>query len=859
MNILNKLTLKHLKMNKKRTVVTIIGVILSTALMVGIGLLLSTVRDNTLQQAIQNSGSHHVVFKDVSNNKKDLIYQNNDVKKAKATNKLGYAFLENGSNEYKPYLKVLKVDAAYLQDLKLISGKLPQNDNEIVISNHIASNGGVHYEVGDKITLQIGKRLSEGTEDVTDVISYTIDETLIDTITKEYTITGIVERDILENYSDCGYSIFTTGDFQNSDGLSIYVEYKKVKDTYKLSESIGKNLGYEDYLTQAENIRYNDSVLALYGVSKYDNFTGTMANIMIVMLTLVSIGCIIVIYNSFAISVMERKKQFGLFASIGTTKKQLRKTVFFEAFIIGLIGIPLGILGSYIGIGTVIAIINYLLPDMFASPLRLVTYPLFIIIPVVFMIIVILLSAYLPAKRASRTTPIEAIRQNDDIKIKGKIKTKKWVQKIFGVEGDIAHKNMQRNKKKYRITTLSLVISIVLFVSFSAFMNYTISSSETYLEDMNFTSYLYYQNKDNDSKIKEQVETALKHEQVDKSLMTKKYQIMTHSDLSSIYTKEFKKLMNDYYGNMDQQQIDLIVLSNQDYDAYLKQIGKTEIKPILYNHLETIIYTTNSRKAYVMDKYQGKTTIELYNITESEDEPGYVTVTYDEDSYGKIDDFYISDVDFLGSTLYQSQVTPTIIVRESEVSKYINEDTSYNGDFAFIQAKKYDKLDESIKKAMDNNELSGNYENIYEEMRMIKNVQLVVRILVYGFISLVTLIGVTSVFNTINTSIALRRKEFAMLRSMGLTPKGFNRIICFESLFVGLRSLIIGLPISLLVTLFLHVSFGDMVSISKALIPWGSMLIATLGVFIIILLSMTYSTHKIKKENILEAIREENI
>lgn len=859
MNILNKLTIKHLKMNKKRTVVTIIGVILSTALMVGIGLLLSTVRDNYLQETIKDSGSHHVVFKDVKTTKKDLILKNNDVQKTKIKSKLGYALLEGSLNPYKPYLQVIRVNDDYLQDLKLIKGNLPKNENEVVISKHIEENGGVHYEIGDKITLQIGKRyadIGEGIEDVSRFIQYMEGEELKDTITKEYTITGIVERDNLEEYSDCGYSIFTVGDFQEEELLNIFVEYKNPKDTYKLTKSISQNI-YSDNKVYTD---YNDALLALYGVSQYSNLTSGLAGVMIIMLTLVSIGCIIVIYNSFAISVMERKKQFGLFASIGTTKKQLRKTVFFEAFIIGLIGIPLGILGSYIGIGTVIAIINYLLPGVFSSPLRLVTYPIFVIIPVIFMIAVILLSAYLPAKRASRVTPIEAIRQNDDIKIKRKIKTKKWVQKFFGVEGDIAHKNMQRNKKKYRITTASLVISIVLFVSFSAFMQYMLTSSSAYLGTLNFTSYLYYQNKDNDPNIVEQVEKAMTHEQVDDYIIVKNYSFTTTSDLNNIYTKDFEKIMNNYYKDLTQQDIELIVLQNDAFDNYLKKLGKTEVKPIIYNHLETIIYGENSRKAYSVNKYQGNTEIKLCNYVVSDEDMDTQDRKEDKTVCSKsINDYYLSDVEFIGSTIYQGNVTPTIIIRESELSKYITDDAIYAGDFAYIQAKKYDKLDADIEKALDNNELSGNYDNIHKQMKMMNNVMLVVKILVYGFIALVTLIGVTSVFNTIYTSIALRRKEFAMLRSMGLTPKGFNRIIRFESLFVGLRALVIGLPISLIVTFLLHISVSNMVSFSGLLIPWRSIFIAIFGVFVIILLSMTYSTHKIKKENILEAIREENI
>ena len=149
--------------------------------------------------------------------------------------------------------------------------------------------------------------------------------------------------------------------------------------------------------------------------------------------------------------------------------------------------------------------------------------------------------------------------------------------------------------------------------------------------------------------------------------------------------------------------------------------------------------------------------------------------------------------------------------------------------------------------------------NVKEDLKLITNIVIVVKILLYGFISLVTLIGVTSVFNTINTSINLRRKEFSMLRSIGLTPNGFNKILYFESLFFGLKSLLYGIPVSLIVILLLHNSFGTINSFKQVLIPWKSILIAIIGVFVIVLISMMYASSKINKENILEALREENI
>lgn len=847
MNILNKLTIKHLKLNKKRTVVTIIGIILSTALMVGIGLLFSTMRDNYMQEIIANNGSQHVIFENIPYQKRNLILQNSNIKQTITNVPIGYAKLEKGMNEFKPYLKLIKASDEYLKELKLIEGRLPNNEKEIVISNHIATNGGVTYHIGDTINLQIGKRYDIDNDEIPlSRVTYQKGETLQIIENRTYTITGIVNRDIHENYSDAGYSIFTKEAYNENDKLTMFVTYKNIRDTYNNTDSIAKALGYTDANTR--DIQYNDSLLTLSGISKYSNVMGSLASVLIIMLVLISIGCIIVIYNSFAISVMERKKQFGLFASIGTTRKQIRKTVFFEAFVVGLIGIPLGVLSAYIGIGTVLAIVNYLVPNMFNSPLRLVTYPLFLIIPLIFMVITILLSAYLPAKRASKVTPIEAIRQNDDIKINKKIKTNRIITKVFGVEGDIAHKNMQRNKKKYRITTLSLVISIVLFVSFSAFMSYMIDSAISYTGDVDFDIQLTY-DKANSLNDANEIKNILSHYQVDEYLeIDNSYTIFTQTNYMSTYTDEFKKIIDFQIDSFN-----FLVLDDNVFNDYLKKIGKTEIKPVLYNHYNGIRYDNNTRKAYDTKKYKETKELSLCNVQLINNQEEY-------DCYTTIKDYYLSDVEFVGYSSYSMEITPTFIIPKSLVSKYIKEEgSSIHDSIIYIRAKKYDQLHKEIEEAIDSKRIGGHYYNITDELKTIKNIILVVKILVYGFISLVTLIGVTSVFNTISTSIALRRKEFAMLRSMGLTPKGFNKIIRFESLFVGLKSLIIGLPLSLIVMLLLHISMTNLVSFDSLKIPWTSILIAVIGVFTIILLSMRYSSRKIKKENILEAIREENI
>lgn len=853
MKILNNLTIKHLKSNKKRTVVTIIGIILSTALMVGIGLLFSTVRDNSVKMIIENSGDHHVAI-ELEKSKLDFIAKNESVLKYKYKSSLGYSLYEGIQNSFKPYIEVLTASKEYLEDLKLVEGRLPNNENEIIIPEHLETNGQIKLNVGDKIILSIGKRVDDNGNLLYETPfvnsydeekdEYIKEEELINIVEKEYTIVGIIKRDILEDYSNPGYNAFTFS--PASEMLTVYVNYKNVKDTYKNTEIIAKNLGKEEtYANLYYGITYNDNLLAFSGVSNYSNMVDSMSLIIIIILTLVSIACIIVIYNSFAISVMERKKQFGLFSSIGATKKQLKHTVFFEAFIVGIIGIPLGILSAYLGIGVVLMIVNKLLPNMFDFPLALVTYPLFVIIPIIFMVITILVSAFLPARSASKVSPIEAIRLNDDIKIKSKKLKTPRVIKLFGVEGEIAYKNIKRNKKKYRITIISLFISIVLFVSFSSLLKYGVTSAYDFTE-LPLYGYSLSISSSNQESINNIVNQVLKVDGIKKYSIIKELYFVTSFN-SNYYTNEFnEKVLNNENIANDTIGINIISLDDQTYENYKKEIGLTTNSPILINKYKYIDYKTNSRKQITLNPYNKINLLEIK--------------TYDDKNNYRLENIYMTDI--LPFGIENTSLGMMYIVVDSNTYNKMKYSEDYSLSM-YMLADNYDEFDKLLDSESKDNILTDDVNvytmNIKKELQLLSNIVFVIKLLLYGFISLVTLIGVTSVINTINTSIALRKKEFAVLRSIGLTPSGFNKMMLFECLFFGLKSLLYGLPVSFIIIYLFHLSFNGIVTFDSMLIPYGSILIAIFGVFIIVLISMWYATIRIKKENILDAIREENI
>ena len=882
MNILNKLTLKHLSLNKRRTIVSIIGILLSTALMVGIGLLCSTFRDFMITEEIRYDGSHHAKIENVSLDKFNILDNNKNIEKYYYNYKIGTAEIPNTDDDYIKYFYIYAGNETFLKELTLIRGEYPKNDNEVVVSGYYA--GSVNYKIGDKITLEYGKRTLDGKEVGADD-EYSEDEIIEVEGTKEYTITGFIEPKYYFSYFNYGMGLLTKDMANSNKEVDLYLTYKKPKNSYSLTETIYKNLGLKTtinaYDEEVYKIEYNTGLLMLYGISTYDNINVFVVKLLSIILGIISIACFVVIYNSFAISVMERKKQFGLFSSIGATKGQLRKTVFFEAFVTGSIGLVLGIASAYLGIGLLILVINNLLGDLMGSNLGLATYPIFIIIPMLFVVGTVIISAFIPARSASRISPIEVIRQNDDIKIKRKkLNSPRILSKIFGVEGDIAYKNIKRNQKKYRITIVSLFISIVAFMVFSAFLYSSITSAGIYIETVAYDVLFNYEDGTIDQEDMNKLNEITNNAQAKKWIKIRHLNSLKTIDDINLYTEEYRKSdysnleYNDYSKNFDF--IYLLVLTDEEYNKYKKDLGLKEDRPIFPNKYFEISYTyektsngrERNRKAISTEVYKPNNNLDFTicspknisdkfgsNVSLAETE---IKELKENNCNYKFENVYLADKnpdmlsDLLpGSELIISEKMYQDYIREAK--EYVDNDHVYNSTSILMIVDKYDEISKLAKDLVN-----VSYTNYKEELEQQKNFILVAKIVCYGFISLVTLIGVTSVFNTINTSINLRKREFAMLRSVGLTPHGFNKIIWYESLFFGFKSLLYSIPVGIGLSFLIHNTFYDIVETEYS-IQWSPIIVATIGVFAIVLITMWYSTVKLKKENVLEAIRMENI
>ncbi len=865
-NVLNSFTIKSLKLNIKRTIATCMGIIMSTALICAVAGVFSSFQQTLIKHAKESDGDYHAVFFNVAQNETKYVLENRNVKNTFITQGIGYSKLENVQNEYKPYLYLIGFDQEALNDwgLKLIEGRMPQNSNEIVVPKHLEENGGITYHVGDKLTLNLGKRLTDDGEELKQNNPYNnqtdegeedyIAEHLEESQKREFTVVGVIERPNMEieDYSAPGYTVITLLDnIDKQLPVNIAVKYNNIKEAYNITKDIGKQLTNANYANNSELLRWS-------GVTRDSGTLQMLYSLAGIVIGIIVVSSVFVIRNSFAISITEKMKQYGMLSSIGATKKQIKKNVLFEGFILGLISIPIGIICGILATFILMKISTELVgKSVFTNEVKFVfSMPYWaVIISIVLGFATIYLSCIFSARRAAKISPIDAIRSNTDIKIKSKeIKCPKLISKIFGVGGEIAYKNLKRNKKKYRTTVISLVVSITVFISLSTFLNYAFGMTGIYYTEMNYNVSIFVRNENyNENSAKNIFEY---YQKIMDSSNISQYSIMRtvafkKCDIERFATDEFKKYYKENYPDSEDEcmTISITSIGDEAYRDYIKKIGGT-----YDDYKDSIIYCDDSSN-YIYDQDTKKSRrITPFDFNENEVIKG--TTIGNEDVSLKIGK--ISNVSPLEGNRYT--FSGTFLVSD----EFMNKLKDYDCYSAYVNANDTDEFcksldEEKIKLAKESIKLD--YINYNEEAEQQNRMVLLVSIFLYGFIAVITLIGVTNIFNTITTNMNLRSKEFAMLKSIGMTKKEFDNMINLESIFYGVKSLIIGIVLGSGISYWIYkVSIGSQATENlKFVYPTNAVIISAVFIAVIVGIIMRYSLNKINKQNIIETIRNDNI
>ncbi|MFF2528377.1 ABC transporter permease [Brevibacillus sp. NPDC058079] len=863
MNIVNQLTLRYMKQNKSRTLVTIIGVIISVAMLTAVFSISSSFMDMMQRNTIAYSGKWQAAFLDVAGEDVALITNTEAIERYDIDQELGFARLSNSANRVKPYLYITGHSDHDVIGVSPIEGRLPKNENELALSSQFLQTAGVSWKVGDVVTLDFGKRsldIDGKREMLGNDEAYESKEVFTPTKTKTYTITGIVQAPAREQDALAAYRAFSglsEGALEEGVSYTVRVEYKDFKglgnNIYETSDTIASKVSGVKNQVNEDKIKYNRDLLLYSGISNDSRFLNTMYLAVFTVGSIILIGSFSLIYNAFSISLSERSRTLGMLSSVGATKQQKRASVFFEAAVIGVIAIPAGLFFGSIGIGVTLHLLSPFIQKMFvvSEPMRLVIEPYSIIAVILFSILTLLISAWLPAVRASRITPITAIRQTKDIEIKGKdVRTSKMTRKLFGYEAELGLKNLKRNKHHYRSTVFSLAISVILYLAASSFSLYMDKSYNMAQAPLPYDLSVYARGADlervksltNELMSVQNAITEVKTQLLYNDLYLNENEVTT--DISSRHT-----LNPDGKYNMSAK---IVSLDEASFAAYLQSAGidakileGDEISAILVNQI-TLKEKHNFTDITQLTAQEGSeiplTLIEgaKVRIASITDKRPPFMLRYEEDVSSVT--FVVSERDFdklreLGNDMLSEQIFREVQFTTEQSAALENE------------------INPIIDKYPDVHVYTT---NLIEERQDAMNRATVISVFLYGFVVLIGLICMANIINTISTGMALRNREFAMLASVGMTPKGMKKMLRFEGFFYGMKSLIYGLPISLCVMFFIYMSLSRNFAFAFT-VPWADIIIAGIGVFFIVGTSILYATRKHKEQNIVESLKNENI
>lgn len=859
MNLYTSLTLRYLKQNKRRTLVTIIGIILATALICGIGNICTSFIDYQMRGQIQSSGSFYATFTDIDKEKASVITKSSGVSEYGYKKNLGSVIWDK-KNSTSLDINVFDKNTINSFQITLKKGSYPKNESELIVTQDLLNKW--NKKIGDKITLNLGELIY----DDMGMISK-----LKNSQKTTFKIVGTLDKAPYNSklFAIAGFDINTVN---KNEKFDVSICTKNPKDIYKTAISIGKNIGLAqkddpqdesyNYDEQAnlyfKDIEYNEGLLRLLGASSYSNINITLLLIVGLVASLVIIATIATIYNSFSIAISERKKQFAILNSIGATKSQIMKFVFLEGFLVSIVGIPIGLLSGTVAIDIVFKVIKtFFKTSMFGElDLRVVFSPIVLILSTLVILLTIFISALIPAINAAKISPLEAIKNSSNLKV-GKIKSSKLVKKIFKTEGELAYKNLRRNKGKFRITLFSLVISIVIFISFNGFVDMFIEANQINYGSITNDLTLYENNLLTKEEVQKTIDELKKINGLKDVAIDKGYNLNVHVDEKNINKDLRESLKQSHYVDMDNSNYNFI-------NSRLYIPGYFSISNIKLSEGKFDRKTAKAENGVILVRYsyqeslakKGKVVLSNYKVG---DTLNCTITSYDSDGKEsakevKLKILAITDEILTGNNQYPETSFGVVAYDDLIPSLGITDDKSSSIYYVATNQEKYTR--DEVKKVAEENNLS--VIDSIDEAQKLEQTMNVMKIFVYGFIVVISLVSVTNIINTISTNINLRKREFAIIKSIGVTPQGFKKMIYMESILYGILSLLYGIPIGICMNVLMNKILEGVITV-QTLIPYKAILICVVAIFIITFIASYIPLKKISKENIIDNIRQESI
>lgn len=835
MKFLNRLTISNLKENKKRTIMTIFAVVLSVSLIYTVLAMANIFTEGVKKMVLEEDGNFHIkTF--LIDEKNEILNANKDVEGLYRINTLGYDYSQS-KNTNKPYLKFLSAnqEAFNSGDLKLLSGRFPMNDSEVVISDSIRTDAYIKFKIGDKIEANLSIRPDS---------IYEKGEQLEKIENKTYTVVGVIKRvnTSIEEYSDPGYSVFTMMS-ENEKPLNKMAFYK-LSDLSKIEEHISTVYGIDtkDIYNHIDKIRLNTRVISIENnPGLNDGLVGMVFSLAILLVAVIIITSIVIIRNSISISIVQRTKEYGILKSIGATNSQVRNNVLFEGLFIGIIGTIIG-LGLGILVTRVLTIIvQKLLLDLVTEFKISWFVPLFpLLVSGIIGILVILISSQIIARRAMKIAPITAIKGNMDINVSSKeVSTPEYIEKFFGIPGIIAYKNSKRNKKANRTTVISLAVSLAVFIGMSTLVGNLNKSIETRFGELNWDIDVNLESRNNEEiKTEELIKVANDNNIKEWSVISVFSGLVENEKINPEYIKYIENLAN-WNGRTS---INVNLLDSTSYQEMLKDNNLPEdTKATIFN---SVRYSNNGKTTQI------KPIIDL-NIDLASN------VDYENNKPVSSDIFNIP------LELKEISKLPIGGAYSDIINIYMDENEIADGyyiDSKTLLIKSQNPGEDTLKlrEYFVENGISAYINNIEQIVSLQRNIMILINIFSFGFIIVISLIGLTNIYNTLNNNVSLRKMEYGTLRSLGMDENQFNIMTWYESIFITIKSILIGIVFGGLICLGVYIIINQRFDFEFYLPVYRTILVC-LFMILLVYAILRSSVKRISSYKIIESLKNETV
>lgn len=881
MNILTEYTLNYIKKNRKNTISIIISITIATILLSTVVLGVYMDWRYNIDKTINKSGDYHGFFNSYIN-KSQIPYLKENQKIDKVYFKSEYY---NGKSDLeRQYINISLMDKDYWENMGeknfILEGRIPEKPDEIVVIGSLLKENPL-YKVGSKININIGHREINGEKiEAFDFIKE--GEVFIEKEEKEYTIVGVISGKSLSYepyYKALGF--FTEELMDENTKLMPFLRMKNPRKVYKDLPQIGKNLGFEigDSIEEKNiyNSRYNLYYLMLHGIFPSETTLRDLMSFHIftefIFVLLVMILFIIIIYNVFTIWSNSKLKQLGILKTVGATPKQIKKIIRREALFISIIpiilGITLGHLFCYMVLDKIKNIIEKFSLENNASffNIQFSTSPIIILIIIILSMITIFLSISKPAKRLSKIVPIEAIKYGgmDYRKIRKKRKTRKDYD-TENVIPSLAKDFLRSNRKSFTTTIISISMGfIIMFVFLLLMASVDADEKLNSYEDYFSMSLAVYSDELVDEALFKEVE---KIPEIKESLTEKNANVYFKFKPNDA-SKEFKEIggfesIDSYYIDSLEDGYEMMGwvygLNHEKFNEYATSIGedpneyynKENPKAILLNLVKEDINQPLARVNYIPYLKD-----EIDNLSYRE--------------YGG----YKSNIEIGAKTsklpwkdfLVNNYRVVLIVPRDTLNS--MMENFSLPGDYSYseymrmlVDLEDIDYVREEIKNIAKYYVPESDYYiwdkiTYEEESQMSKSI---LYIIIFSIVVFLAIIGISNAYSSINNNLRNRRREFAMLKSVGMTKDKLKELLRLEGIYYGLYPFLYSIPLSIVI-LFIIIKLNKEYILKDYLMFLDFRIITfyIISIFVSIYIAYYFGIRKVDKDEIVDTLRDDSI